>query len=94
MNLANLIKKNGLPLLIIAIAIGLVIYMTKREGFQNTTQPIPSPNKCTIELPLGPQNACKYLNNNLRSDIKFDKKNNKCVRSGTFNTERKTCSVQ
>ena len=33
MNLANFVKKNGLALLIIAIAIGLVVYMTKREGF-------------------------------------------------------------
>ena len=34
MNLANFVKKNGLALLIVGVAVGLVVYMTQRnEGF-------------------------------------------------------------
>jgi hypothetical protein len=33
MKFANFVKKNGLALLIVAVAVGLVVYMTKREGF-------------------------------------------------------------
>ena len=95
------VKKNALPLLIVGFAVGLVVYMTKREGFQITTQPFPRPipspippsNKCTIELPLGPQQACRYLNQYIPSNKQFEIKKNKCVRTGTFNTETRTCSL-
>ena len=75
MKLIKVLKKNLMPIVLVALAVGVLIYMTQRkEGFDSIYD-----TKCVITKKLGPLNACKYLH-----DKSYTVSNGNCVKQGQY----------
>ena len=75
MKLIKILKKNLVPIVLVALAVGILIYMTQRkEGFDNIFD-----TKCTITKPLGPLGHCLYLKDKAYSVV-----NKQCVKNGRY----------
>jgi len=85
MRLTTFLKKNAIPIFLILVVVGLLIYMTQRkEGFTTS---------CKIQLNLGADGNCDNINKNLRDKNKFLLNNGKCNGSGSYDNNTRICSI-